>query len=172
MTVQQVRDIVGRLPIDAQQLRVEAVQALFSRVVNLDDFHAVFADLSEEEADELAFRLGYTNCLNPVFAEFGARAYKLNLKTPDEHKMATVLVKLAIAEPGENWVDERFKRKESMNWSPGWQLPAEWEEEVVHYGVLETRYTDQGKGCKPDEVERLRLKPRFLCGGRADESDG
>ena len=74
-------------------------------------------------------------------------------------------------EPGENWVDERFKRKESMNWSPGWQLPAEWEEEVIHYGVMECKYTDTGKGCVPDIPERVKLKPRFLCGAKPDLAD-
>ena len=105
------------------------------------------------------------NIYNPIHAD---RLYKLNLKTPDEHAMAQVLVKLAIVEPGENWVDEKFRRKESLPWSPGWQLPAEWEEEVIHYGLMECRYTSTGKGCAPNKAERHKLRSMFLCGGKPE----
>ena len=75
----------------------------------------------------------------------GGRVYKLNLKIPDEYKMAEALVKLAILEPGTNWVGERFKQKETnKEWSPGWTCPPTWEEKVYDWGILELRYNTRG----------------------------
>ena len=62
--------------------------------------------------------------------------------------MAKVLVALAVAEPGENWKDERYKRDSTKEWIPGWELPKEWETEVPgdsatgvrKFGLLEVTY--------------------------------
>ena len=83
-----------------------------------------------------------------------------------------VLVRLATIEPGENWVDERYRRKRSMDWIAGWVLPKEWEEEddnnpdvgIRRYGLMEARYTSTGAGCRPDPLGRRELRQRFLCG--------
>jgi hypothetical protein len=173
LSVAQVTTLVTALP-RCQWLRVEAICALFSRVVDLDRFYELFASLTEAEGDELTFRLGYLNCCSAVNAECGGRRYKLNLRTPDEHGCATVLVQLAILEPGENWVDERYKLKETAAWAPGWELPWGWETEVIHFGTLETRYTDRGAGCVSggDNEARRRLQGHFLCGCRPDDSAG
>ena len=85
---------------------------------------------------------------------------------------AQVLVALATLEPGENWVDEKYKRKRSMDWVPGWQLPKEWGTEdpdapetgVRRFGLVECTYSGKGKGCKPDAAARRTLMDRFLCG--------
>ena len=90
------------------------------RIVDLDRFHELWRELTHEEGDELIHRIGYLNAGNPMSMEWGGRVYKLNLKIPDEYKMAEALVKLAILEPGTNWVGERFKQKETnKEWSPG-----------------------------------------------------
>ena len=89
-----------------------------------DKFHELWRELTHDEGDELIHRIGYLNAGNPMSMEWGGRVYKLNLKIPDEYKMAEALVKLAILEPGTGWVGERFKQKETnKEWSPGWTCP-------------------------------------------------
>eukprot|EP00633_Aureoumbra_lagunensis_P004793 CAMPEP_0197317694 /NCGR_PEP_ID=MMETSP0891-20130614/48124_1 /TAXON_ID=44058 ORGANISM="Aureoumbra lagunensis, Strain CCMP1510" /NCGR_SAMPLE_ID=MMETSP0891 /ASSEMBLY_ACC=CAM_ASM_000534 /LENGTH=109 /DNA_ID=CAMNT_0042807805 /DNA_START=183 /DNA_END=512 /DNA_ORIENTATION=- len=87
--------------------------------------------------------------------------------------MASILVKYAIQEPGVNWVDEKFRRKESMPYSSGWQLPIEWADKIIQYGILELSYSSTGRGCKPDHTFRRTLYPLFLCGRKyfADPSN-
>ena len=106
----QVLQVVQRLP-SIDLLRVEGIISLFGRIVDLDKFHELWRELTHEEGDELIHRIGYLNAGNPMAMEWGGRVYKLNLKIPDEYKMAEALVKLAILEPGTNWVGERFKQK-------------------------------------------------------------
>ena len=74
---------------------------------------------------------------------------------------------LAVAEPGENWKDERYKRDSTKEWIPGWELPKEWETEVPgdsatgvrKFGLLEVTYAGT-----PVPKARRELMPRFLCG--------
>ncbi|KAJ1445896.1 hypothetical protein M885DRAFT_625757 [Pelagophyceae sp. CCMP2097] len=159
----QVGDVLQRFPPAGGAARVALLCALFSRVIDLEALHAVVDALAPEEQLEAAHRLGCLNLFNAVAVD---RAYILSLQIFDERQMATLLVKLAVLEPGENWVDERFRRKESMPWVPGWQLPAEWEESVIHYGLLEARYDSKGRGCEANYAERAKLNAMFLCGTR------
>ena len=161
-----VLDLVQRFPPE-QTVRVELCVAVFGRIVDVRNFSNVVDALTEAEQLELYHRLGYLNVLNSADVD---RRYEMNLKVPDERKMASILVNLAIAEPGENWVDESFRRKESLHPSPGWQLPLEWHsDEVIHYGILGLTYSSTGRGCKPDPAVRRGLLPTFLCGWPDDD---
>lgn len=40
--------------------------------------------------------------------------------------MAKILVRLAIAEPGENWLDETYTRSPEIGALYGWELPLDW----------------------------------------------
>lgn len=88
--------------------------------------------------------------------------------------MCKILVKLAIEEPGTNWLHEAYR------WSifdvnvPGWELPASWslEDDELNgeggprrFGRLRLRYTsDFSLGCEPSWSARERFKGNFLCG--------
>ena len=113
-------------------------------------------------------RLGWLSLANALDPD---RRYCLDLAVRDEREVAKVLVALAVAEPGENWVDERYKRESGAGtgeWIAGWELPKEWEHEragdeatgVRRVGDLELTY----KGAKPDWSARRELTRRFLCG--------
>ena len=153
-------------------LRVEVVLALFARVVDLENMWECFDLLPQEEQDEARHRLGYMNMYNPVHPD---RFYKCDLTVRDHRELAKVLVKLAVVEPGENWVNERYRRNKTMDWIPGWELPKEWGEEpedendtsvgIRRYGLMDAGYTSTGRGCNPDYEARRALQQRFLCGG-------
>lgn len=79
--------------------------------------------LRPDEGREVLFRRGYLNCVNPVFAD---RYYRLDLSVWDEREMAKILVRLAMTEPGENWLEETFQRNSHSPLIPGWELPLDW----------------------------------------------
>ena len=119
-----------------------------------------------------AVRRGERAALPPRLDERGQpahpdRKFELNLCIYEEREMAKVLVALAVAEPGENWKDERYKRDSTKEWIPGWELPKEWETEVPgdsatgvrKFGLLEVTYAGT-----PVPKARRELMPRFLCG--------
>lgn len=159
-TADQALQLVSKLPAIAA-LRVEAVLTIFDRLLDLHNLCKVLDALTEEEHKECVHRLGPLNVYSPMDVD---RVYSMNLKVYDERHMAAALVTLAVAEPGENWIDEKFKRKESMPWLPGWELPKEWEDDIADYGILEARYSSTGPGCKPALELRRGLVSNFLCG--------
>lgn len=160
----QIQELVRKFP-RISFIRVELILATFSRCVDLENFARIIDEsLSQEEGAECIHRLGAMNVFNSLHVD---RVYRLSLSVHDERQMAKVLVKLAVAEPGENWVEEKFKRKESHDWMPGWELPKDWGIEVVNYGHLELRYVSTGPGIKPDLQVRRSLMHLFLCGGLA-----
>ena len=92
--------------------------------------------------------------------------------------MCKILVKLAVEEPGTNWVDEAYR------WSifdvpvPGWELPISWSTEDYElngeggprkFGRLQLKYTSDPKlGCDPVWEYRSFLQRFFLCGETLD----
>jgi len=114
---------------------------------------------------QLLHRLG---ALNLYSARRPERFYSFDLRTREDREVCKVLVALALAEPGENWIDERYKREAAMDWVAGWELPKEWEAEdpadpstgVRSYGFLELVYV----AARPDAAARRALNRRFLSG--------
>lgn len=181
-SVAQVHELVNSFP-QYEFLRIELILAVFSRITDLENFATVVDSLTPEEQAECVYRLGIMNCYNPIQVD---RVYRLSLDSHDERQMAVVLVKLAIVQPGENWVGaltlqlsslghlslivqvgERFTRRvDSLEWIPGWELPKEWEDEVAYHGILETRYISNATQSQEDLSVRRSLMPMFLCGRR------
>lgn len=81
------------------------------------------------------------------------------MKTYDERSVVEMLVYLAVAEPGENWLGERFGDRED-NLRDGWELPRGWIEEVPHKGYIELVYFTSAKQVRIDC--RRALIPRCL----------
>ena len=127
----------------------------------------VVDSLEPEELQECCHRLGFLNLFTALTVD---RNYKINLKVPDERKMAAVLTRLAVVEPGENWVEAKFQRKETMPSIPGWQLPAEWTKVIGTSGILELRYTSTEKGCRPNVPDRLKLNLLYFRSGQASNA--
>jgi len=81
------------------------------------------------------------------------------LKVGDERAVVEMLVYLAVAEPGENWLGERFGESENKL-RDGWELPRGWIEEVPHKGFIELVYFTSAKQVRIDC--RRALIPRCL----------
>lgn len=62
--------------------------------------------LSQLEYLELCHRIGYLNIVNPLKPD---RYYSLDLRIWEQRELCKVFIKLAIEEPGENWVDETYQ---------------------------------------------------------------
>lgn len=127
--------------------------------------------LRPDEGREVLFRRGHLNCVNPVFAD---RYYRLDLSVWDEREMAKMLVRLAMMEPGENWLEETFQRNSQSPLIPGWELPLDWTTPDVSaekkdggpptQGFLTLWYSSSPRrGCAPNLLVRQDLEDRTLC---------
>lgn len=177
LTCEQIIFVVKHFPID-DFARVFAAVVLHARALDLDNYWRVYAVLEPQEQVELIHRLGWLNVLNPMCPD---RVYCMDLRWWDHRELCKVLVKLAIEEPGTNWIHESYR------WSifdvdvPGWELPYSWcledhelrgEGGPRRFGRLRLRYTSDPKlGCEPNIPVREQLKPRFLCSHNFDIFD-
>ena len=50
----------------------------------------------------------------------------MDLRRWDHREMCKVLIALALAEPGENWVNEEYRWSKYDDVVPGWILPQPW----------------------------------------------
>jgi len=101
--------------------RTETICLLFGRIIDLENFYLDIVEKQEAMTKQAVLsRLGWLNIWNPLYADI---YYELDLAIRDERLMAIALVKLAIREPGENWIDETYNGQ-------GFELPATWTQEV------------------------------------------
>ncbi|CAN0540852.1 unnamed protein product, partial [Ectocarpus sp. 8 AP-2014] len=85
------------------------------------------------------------------------RYYQLNLAVWDEREMAKILVRLAITEPGENWLDETYTRSPEIGALYGWELPLDWTQDggPRNVGILTLWYSSSPRGgCAPNLLVR------------------
>merc|ERR1712196_377131 len=104
---------------------------------------------------------------NPIYPE---RNYNLDLSHWDQRETCKIIVELAVAEEGENWVDEAYRRRKDMPWVPGWQFPDGFnkpdydehgkEQGVYREGDLLARYVSP----KVEMAARKALQFRTLSG--------
>lgn len=172
----QAAQIVSCMPA-AFRARPETARVLFSRVIDLDGFYRILDALGEDDQRFLTRALGWLNVVNTLSPE---RRYDLDLSVWDEREMTKILVALAIAEPGENWINQSFSPSRSDPPLPGWKLPVRWEKEdsaggddskdgggVNRSGFLSLEYyAGQERGCGPVMAARRALLARTLCGTR------
>lgn len=167
LSCDQAAQIVACMPT-AFNAKPETARLLFSRVIDLDAFYKIYDALSREDQRICLQSLGWLNLMNPMAPE---RFYALDLSVPDEREMAKLLVELAIAEPGENWLNQKFSLVQGEPGIPGWKLPVRWEKEdgkdggVNRSGFVELEYyAGQDRGCAPVMSFRKTLLTRTLCG--------
>ena len=170
LTIDQAIHLMKQIPTDDFS-RVSACVALHSRLADMEDCYKLLDYLEPAEQVEFAHRVGWLNILNPMHPD---HVYVLDLRWRDHRELCKCLVKLAVCEPGTNWVHEAYR------WSifdvpiPGWVLPYSWsldDHELDgqggprRFGRLRVRYTsDPAYGCDPNWKTRRNLKARFLCG--------
>ena len=160
-----------------RDVAMEFVVTCYSRCVDLGalckDAIAWFFD--DRERHQLQQRLGPLNMIDPLMPD---GYWELNLSYPDDREVATMLVLLAIGEPGENWRDERFgdvavKGGVKVLREPRpFELPATWEHEVPREGLLQLHYYTSEKWV--DRDLRSMLRARCLVGEEehGEEADG
>jgi hypothetical protein len=176
LSVRQVLEIIDLLP-EVDYLRVMTLQALYSRIVDLESFHLVLDALVEDERDELYHRLGFLNVCDPMHPD---RLYKLDLRRWEHREWCKVLIQLTINEPGESWGDVTYSWSRYDEPVPGWELPAPWAQPddepdpntgvrqgdsgPRRYGWLVVTYRSSGYGCQPNLISRKNLRKRCLVG--------
>ena len=148
-----------------RDLALEIAVAMFGRCIDMLQFKRVIYFFSNRERDGLYKRLGPLNAMNPMDPDGW---WKINLKTADERAIVEMLVYLAVAEPGENWLGERFGDKVDKL-REGWELPRGWIEEVPHIGFIELVYFTSAKQVRIDC--RRSLIPRCLVSEETDLSE-
>lgn len=150
----QVARVACGIPEKLWTIRANIVVMLFPLVVDLYAFATdCLSIFSEEQEMQVIKRLGWLNVFNPLEPD---RCYCFDLSVREEHVAVTILVRLAVVEPGENWEDESYNEAE------GWELPASWAVEAPHDGSLTTEYTTTGDGCHPVFDERISLCDHVL----------
>lgn len=167
LSCDQAAQIIACMPT-AFHGRPETARILFSRLIDVDNFYKIYDSLSTDDQYMCAKTLGWLNIFNPMAPE---RCYALDVSICDEREMTKLLVELAIAEPGENWINQSFASTKGEPGIPGWKLPVRWEKEdgkdggVNRTGYLEMEYySGQDRGCAPVPAFRKTLLNRTLCG--------
>jgi hypothetical protein len=102
--------------------RIELIFILFDRLADLHNFIFIMAVLTEQEAAQVFYRLGWLNVWSPIIPD---NYYELNITRYEEREIAKMLVRLSIDEPGENWQGESFGWSKEEN-IPGWELNMSW----------------------------------------------
>ena len=135
--------------------RVNWIVATLNRLVDLHKFHLLWDHISLKEQAQVYQRLGWLTIFDPVSPE---RRFYMDLSNREQQVVAACLVKLAIIEPGENWLYEGYKDPDPK---PGWQLPVSWTTAIPNHGELKLTYSSTSKGCSP--VWDARAKLRRIC---------
>ena len=166
LSMEQIIWIVKSFPTD-DFCRVYVAILLHARCIDMKNYWQIFTILEPQEQLEVLHRLGWLNTQNPVHPE---RIYVLDLRSWEHREMCKILVKLAVEEPGTNWMDEAYR------WSifdvpvPGWELPISWSTEDYElngeggprrFGRLQLKYTSDPKlGCDPQWEYFFRVRAR------------
>lgn len=184
ITCEQAISLILEFPTfgsDGQLYRESAILSLFSRLIDLENFHTVLDSTLIPDCHNSAYkRIGYLNTLNGFELD---RQFLLDLESPECRLVAFLLAKLAAAEPGQNTVDQRFCRSIAELFSFGWSVPADWGEEtdrgpsdiVPTKGKFIVKYSSQPeRGCRLIPELRAAVQQKYLLLGvprRTDDQD-
>jgi Leucine-rich repeat (LRR) protein len=155
ITAKQARHIVNEFPqfgFDGQPHRETAILVLWNRIVDLENFSLVLQTLPHTNHHTVCERIGWQNILNTSQID---RLFVLDLSAEDSRAMAIMLAKVAQVEPGENFIDPKFRRSLGDLFIPGWSLPTSWTidpdkakswDGVPRKGQLTVSYISAGHG--------------------------
>lgn len=126
ITSRQAARIVKEFPqfgYDGQPHRETAILCIFNRIIDLENFHIVLNTLPSCNHHTLQNRIGWQNVLNMYQVD---RLFILDVSLDDDRNMAIMLAKVAQVEPGENFIEPKYRRTLSDMFIPGWTLPQSW----------------------------------------------
>jgi hypothetical protein len=183
ITCDQAKRLVFEFPQfgpDSQPYRETALLVIFSRIIDLENFHNLIEDTIPLDSHANTFnRIGWLNVLNGFSMD---RFFEMDLSLSDNRIVAASLAKLAAVEPGQNCIDPHFRRSVNDHYSRGWDIPANWIvespnglfESVPHKGRFNVTYTSSPqKGCRVVPAIRTAVQDRYLLLGvpRGDGTD-
>jgi len=158
---------------DRTHWREELLVALFPKVVDAENFHRALraspCSLSDRSWLRSCRRLGPLNLFDPAAPD---GLYDLELRYPDERRLAGVLVKLAFAESLTHVEAAQFRLLMDRDSFPGWEVPINWDvanyKGKTHSGVPATgRWVVVFNSEKSDKVRpdlRKQLQKFFRVG--------
>ena len=157
----------GWMDAGDRAVAIEFIVTCYSRVVSLGALctDAIGWFFNDQERHTIQQRLGPLNIINPMMPD---GYWELNLKFHDDREVATMLVLLAVGEPGENWRDEKFgdvmvnNGVKTLREPRSFELPATWEKEVPSDGLLQLHYYTSERWV--DRELRAMLQGRCLVG--------
>ena len=117
---------------------------------DVEDFSKLLAEFKGQH--QLIRMLGCLVAYNVMHAE---GFYCLDLRYFDDRVLCDILVKLAVIEPGENWLGESFN-------SRSFELPASWTREIPTGGIVTVTY--HVLHIDIDVRARTRLNQQLLAG--------
>jgi Domain of unknown function (DUF4476) len=169
LNCKQLGEILLLFPEDIDFMRVMVLQSLFNRIVDLENIYRIFDEiLTRNERDEALHRMGILAIYDPMNVD---REFRLDLRRWEHREWCKILIQLAIAEPGENWVDVSYSWSRYDSPVPGWELPEPWtrpDDEADSgprkYGWLIVTYRSVGFGCQALVGVRKNLRKRVLIG--------
>ena len=170
LSIDQVIEIMRMFP-PVDYLRVQAFVSMFSRIVDFDKNGVRALDiLNRDEQSELFHRVGILNVIDPMWPD---RIYRLDLRRWDHRECCKIMIELAMAEPGENWLGEDYRWSKYDGNVPGWSLPMQWtasdeshkgEGGPRRHGWCSFTYTTTEPGCAPNWSIRREVRKKVLCG--------
>ncbi|KAF0693865.1 Aste57867_15207 [Aphanomyces stellatus] len=169
LTAAQASQIVMSMPSGFHG-RVEAARVLFARLVDVGNFCDIFDCLARDEQLDLVKMIGWLNIFNPDKPD---RFYELDLSVLEDYNMAKILIRLAVLEEGDNWLDGyTYSPSLTEPPHPNWVLPISWDADDTgkgegprRTGILRLTFTSKIEdGCLPDWDARQEMKKRVLCG--------
>ena len=151
--------------------RIETARLLFSRIIDIENYVDIYDSLPFSEQMKLNKMIGILNIINPMKPD---RFYELELSSKEDRDMCKILVKLAVEEPGENWLNESYTWVKGEPPIAGWELPATWAKDDCgeeggprRTGHLTLEYySGADQGCAPIWSLRKELRSTVLCGTR------
>ncbi len=184
----QLEHLLRLLPAHVPGLRVEVLVLLFERIADLWCIERVLWALSMPERRAAVVRLGWLNLWDPMAPD---GKYTLDLSSHEERSVATMLVHLAMKEPGQNFVGAEQQRPPQQRRRacctaltyihtrrcraradaqyiiqklpvPGWTLPASWARGLPKRGTLSVTYSSLGEGFQADWNARRALRDLTL----------
>lgn len=126
ITARQAAHIVNEFPqfgYDGQPHRETAILSIWNRIIDLENFYLVLQTLHATNHHTVYDRIGWQNVLNMNRVD---RLFVLDLSLDDARNMAIMLAKVAQVEPGENFIEPKFRRTMGDLYIPGWSLPTSW----------------------------------------------